>query len=109
MASTKGNSKRSSKKGPSTGRAAKPLRHAGRHTGRHLSAEQRGHYTPPVPKNVHSSPPWYGPFIVGLFLLGLLTIILNYVGVLPDGTSSWYLLVGIVIIFLGFAATLRYH
>jgi hypothetical protein len=88
---------------------AKPDKHVGNKTGRYISPEARGHYTPPIGKYTRQSPQWYGPAIVGLFVLGLLTIILNYLGVLPAATSAWYLLAGIVIIFLGFAAMMRYH
>ena len=109
MASSSNGSKRSTKKGPSNGRVTKPSRHAGSNTGRYLSAQDRGRYTPPVSKNAQHSPAWYGPTIIVLFLLGLLTLILNYVGTLPGGTSAWYIVGGVLIIFLGFAATLRYH
>jgi hypothetical protein len=109
MASTRGGSKRSSKKGPAGGRVTSPTRHTGTRTGRYVSAEERGRYTPPVPRSAHQSPAWYGPFIIGIFLLGLLTVILNYLAVLPGSVSSWYLFSGIVIIFIGFAAMLRYH
>ena len=34
-------------------------------------------------------------------------IILNYLGVLPDAVSQWYLLAGIVVIFVGFAAMMK--
>jgi hypothetical protein len=88
---------------------AKPAKHVGTKTGKYINPVDRGHYTPPVGKYARQSPQWYGPAIVGLFVLGLLTIVLNYLAVLPGSTSAWYLLVGIVIIFSGFAAMMRYH
>ena len=109
MASSNNGSKRTTKKGPSSSRGTKPTRHVGSNTGRYLSAHERGRYTPPVPKSTHHSPAWFGPTIIALFLLGLLLLILNYVGVMPGGTSAWYIVAGVFVIFLGFAATLRYH
>ena len=55
------------------------------------------------------SPPWFGPLVLALLVLGVLTIILNYFGVLPGGASAWYLLVGLVVIFAGFLMATRYR
>jgi hypothetical protein len=109
MGSSKSRTKRGGKKDQAANAVTTAPRNPKKSTGRYVSAEERGRYTRPVPNSVHSSPAWYGPFIVGVFLLGLATIILNYADALPGGTSGWYLLVGILIIFLGFAAMLRYH
>ncbi len=95
--------------GRSEGRVTRPARHEGSSTGKYLSAEERGRYTAPTPKSVHHSPPWYGPTILALFILGVLVLGLNYLNALPGATSAWYLLVGLVLIFSGFMGLLRYR
>ena len=66
-----------------------------------------GRYTPPQPVKVRfdeGTKPWV-PFVMfGLFGIGLLSIILNYVGWLPNAPTNWYLLVGLVSITGGFMA-----
>ncbi len=99
-------SKRTTKKGPSNGRVTKS---PNARVGRYVTAEERGRYTPPCRARCARVRVGYGPAIVGIFILGLLTIILNYINLLPGSVSSWYSLAGIVIIFVGFAAMLRYH
>ena len=84
----------------------KPVK-KGSTVGRYVDPETRGRYTRPVGRHVNESPRWYGPAIVAVFVIGLLTIILNYLGLLPDSVSQWYLVAGIVIIFAGFAAMMR--
>ena len=68
-----------------------------------------GRYTAPLPKSAKKSPKWMGPLILAILILGALTIILNYVQVLPGGPSNWYLLGGIVCIGLGFGIATRYR
>ncbi len=50
-----------------------------------------------------------GILIIGLLLLGMLTIVLNYVGVLPGSASNWYLLIGLAFITGGFMVATRYR
>jgi len=38
----------------------------------------------------------------------MLIIILNYLAVLPDSVSSWYLVVGLAVMFAGFFLATRY-
>ena len=45
----------------------------------------------------------------GLMSVGALAIILNYMGVLPGGTNSNYLIGGLVGIAAGFGMTLDYR
>lgn len=58
-------------------------------------------YTPPVPKELKVSPWWIPALMFGLLGLGVVVIILNYVGLLPtwgflpDDTSNAWLLVGL--------------
>jgi len=77
--------------------------------GRYTAPEQSGKYTPPVPKTVRKSPPWYGPTVLALLIVGVLLILLNYLTVLPGAVSAWYLVVGLVVIFAGFVMATRYH
>ena len=82
---------------------------SGDRVGRYHSPEESGRYTPPVPRSVRRSPRWFGVMVLVLLLLGVLTILLNYLSVLPGAVSVWYLVVGLVLIFAGFLAATRYH
>ena len=77
--------------------------------GRYTSPEQSGKYTPPLPRAVRRSPRWFGPAVLLLLVLGVLCILLNYLTVLPGGVSTWYLVAGLALIFLGFVMATRYH
>ncbi len=68
-----------------------------------------GRYTPPIPSEVRSSPPWVPVLILTFFGLGLLCIVLNYLGILPGGANNVYLFVGLGLIVAGFIAATRYH
>jgi hypothetical protein len=56
-----------------------------------------------------SSPLWYVVTMFGLMAIGILVILLNYMGLLPGGTSNLYLLSGLAGIGIGFAMTLNYR
>jgi hypothetical protein len=77
--------------------------------GRYTPAEQSGRYTRPVPTKVRRSAPWFGPAILGLLVLGVLLILLNYLTVLPGAVSVWYLVAGLVIIFVAFIMATSYR
>jgi hypothetical protein len=77
--------------------------------GRYTPPEEGGRYTPPIPKEVRRSPSWYGPLVLILLILGVLMILLNYLTVLPGAVSVWYLIGGLVVIFLGFLMATRYR
>ncbi len=47
---------------------------------------RRPYYPEPPKKARKPSPRWYGPLVLGLIFLGVLTIVFNYMGLLP-GTS----------------------
>jgi len=81
----------------------------GSRVGRYTSPEESGKYTRPIPKDVRSSPRWYGPLLLALLLLGVLLILLNYLTVLPGAVSVWYLVAGLVVIFAGFLMATRYR
>ena len=68
-----------------------------------------GRYTPPVPREVKVSPLWV-PVLMFTFLgVGMLVIVINYLGVLPGGADNKYLLVGLVLITAGFITATRYR
>jgi len=68
-----------------------------------------GRYTPPIPKDRRRSPAWYPFVLLFLLIVGLLMIVLNYVHVLPGGTSNWYLIGGIGAIIVGLTMATFYH
>jgi hypothetical protein len=113
---TKGGPGRAQNKGRSEGRATKsatkgakaPASGSGG-VGRYTSAEVSGRYTRPTPKNVRRSAKWFGPSILFLMIFGVLTILLNYLTVLPGAVSVWYLVAGLVIIFVAFMMATRYR
>jgi hypothetical protein len=92
------------------GRAQKKGRSAGgRVTPAGPSSVTSSRYTPPIPKNVRTSPRWMGPVIIGLFVLGVLVVIANYAGLLPGGVNNLWLIAAIGFIFVGLIMATRYH
>ena len=71
------------------------------------SASKR--YTPPIPEEVKNSPRWLPVVMFTLLGLGVLMILLNYVGVLPGATNNWYLLGGLGLILAGIITATRWH
>ena len=102
----KGKSKpgKAQRKGSSLGRTT-----AKGGVGRYTPPEESGRYTPPVPKSYRESPRWMGALIVGLFVLGVLIVILNYTNALPGGVSNWWLLGAIASIFAGLIVATRFR
>jgi hypothetical protein len=69
-----------------------------------------GRYTPPIPREVKVSPMWVPVLMFTLLGLGLLVILLNYLGVVPGGeTNNWYLLAGLGLILGGIITATNYH
>ena len=69
-----------------------------------------GRYTPPIPRTDKSSPLWVPIAMFTALGLGMVTILANYVDLLPgDGPSNTYLLVGLGLITLGFILATRYR
>ena len=100
----------SSKRGKSASGRATPNGGAQKNAtlGRYTDPESGGRYTKAIPKDTKVSPSWYGPLLLGLLLLGVLIILLNYLSVF--GTpSGWFLLLGLVVIGVGFALATRYR
>ncbi|MGH9125173.1 MAG: cell division protein CrgA [Acidimicrobiales bacterium] len=79
--------------------------------GKHSTAApvQSGRYTPPIPKVYRESPMWVPILLLSLLILGMLTIVCNYLGLLPGGAQNWYLFVGLGLITAGFITATRYH
>ena len=71
-------------------------------------ADISGRYTAPIPQEYRSSPRWVPVLILAFFAAGLLTIMLNYLGVFGNA-SNVYLFVGLGCIVAGFIAATRYH
>lgn len=55
------------------------------------------------------SPTWYVVTMFGLMAVGLIVILVNYMGLLPGGTSNIYLVSGLAGIGVGFAMTMNYR
>ncbi|MGD0312881.1 MAG: cell division protein CrgA [Acidimicrobiales bacterium] len=94
---------------PGPGKAQKKGRSAGGRTTDAGRTTTSSRYTPPVPKNVRTSPRWMGPAIIGFFLLGVVIVILNYTGLLPGGVNNLWLVAAIAAIFVGLIMATRYH
>ena len=73
----------------------------------HPGASRR--YTPPIPESEKISAPWVAPTMFSLLGLGALTIILNYIDVLPGGTNNWYLFGGLGLILAGIITATKLH
>ena len=56
-----------------------------------------------------ASPIWYVGVMFGLMVVGIIVILLNYIDVMPGGTSNLWLLLGLGGIGVGFAMTLNYR
>ena len=80
---------------------------AGSPTGRVAPAS--GRYTPPVVRTQKVSPRWVPALMFALLGLGVLTIILNYLGVLPGSSDNRYLLAGLAAITGGFITATQYR
>ena len=69
-----------------------------------------GRYTPPVPRSEKVSPRWVPIVMFTSLGLGMLVILANYVSLLPgDEPSNAYLLVGLVLITIGFITATKFH
>lgn len=68
-----------------------------------------GRYTPPVPHELKVSPPWVPILMFSLLGLGVLVILLNYIGVLPGGASNAYLGLGLLVICAGIVVATQYR
>ena len=68
-----------------------------------------GRYTPPIPREVKVSPRWVPVLMFACLGLGMIIIIINYLGLLPGGADNKYLLIGLALITVGFITATRYR
>ncbi|HET9691432.1 MAG TPA: cell division protein CrgA [Acidimicrobiales bacterium] len=69
-----------------------------------------GRYTAPLPPEFQEHSPWWVPTLMFAFFgVGVLGIVLNYLGLLPGGTSNLYLVIGLGLIVLGFITATQYR
>lgn len=79
------------------------------------AAKQAGptRYTPPTTAAKRGpSPRWVPVLMFALWGLGLLLIVLNYMGVLPgtdDGSNGWYLIAGLGSVLAGIMVATQYR
>ena len=64
---------------------------------------------PPPPKEVKVSPTWYVVLMFSLMAIGVITIILNYIDLVPGGQQSLFLYGGLGSIAVGFLMTMNFH
>jgi hypothetical protein len=64
---------------------------------------------PPPPKDHRPSPVWYAAIMFTLMAIGVIVIVINYIGLLPGGTDNNYLYMGLGAIAAGFLMTLWYR
>jgi len=75
---------------------------------RNVTASTR--YTPPSDRKYDMpSPPWVPVLMFSLLALGIVTIILNYVELLPGAVSNGYLLLGLAFILAGIITATQYR
>ena len=76
------------------------------------SKSKRSRYQPPPPKKRKPSPRWFGGLILGLMLLGVVVIVVNYLGLMPfthGTTANWPLFSGLGLIAVGFLLATQWH
>ena len=91
--------------------AAKAGRAPGRATpkGSHAGNRRPGRYTAPIPREVKRSPRWYPWVLLGILVIGVFLIILNYVAALPSSPTNWYTVAGLLAILVGAGMATRYR
>jgi len=88
---------------------SKGTKRSGPATSGRVTPKATGRYTPPVPKSQKVSPLWVPIVMFTTLIGGMLMIILNYVDILPGGTSNGYLLGGLGLITVGFLTATKLH
>ena len=86
----------------------KPTKPGKRGSGR-VTPKPSSRYTPPIPKEQKVSPKIVPILMFTLLGLGMVMILLNYVGLLPGGAKNGYLIIGLVLITAGFITATQYH
>ncbi len=94
---------------PPSKKGAKAPKPGGAPSGR-VTPKATSRYTPPVPRSEKVSPRWVPIVMFGSLGLGMLIILANYVNLLPgDEPSNMYLLVGLLLITIGFITATKFH
>lgn len=89
---------------------ARPAKRRGsRTTPKGGTSTSSGRYTPPIPREAKVSPTWVPVLMFTTLGLGMIIIVINYLGVLPGGADNWYLLGGLALITVGFVTATRFH
>jgi hypothetical protein len=70
---------------------------------------QSTRYTPPVPRELKASPMWVPILMFALLGIGMAMIFVNYLGVLPNGTSNVNLGIGLGAICGGIMVATQYR
>ena len=92
------------------GKGAKPRgASSGATTSGRVTPPSSGRYTAPIPKEYKVSAPWVPIVMFALLIVGMLLIVVNYLGLLPGGAKNTYLLVGLGLITGGFITATRYR
>ena len=74
-----------------------------------LKAVEQSGYTPPTPTKAPPSPLWVPVVMATLLLTGLVVIVGNYMSLLPGDTSNRYLMLGLLLVVLGFILATTYR
>ena len=70
---------------------------------------RRSYAAAPPKKRAKSSPRWYGFLVLGLMLVGVGMIVLNYMGIMPGDTRQLWLWLGLGFIAAGFIAATQWR
>jgi hypothetical protein len=75
------------------------------------SKAKRRRYQPPPKKKPKPSPRWFGVLVLSIMAIGVLMIILNYLGLIPgtEGATNFYLFFGLGFIAVGFLAATQWR
>ncbi len=92
--------KKGSRVTPKGGRVAGP---------RPQAPQAGGRYTPPIPRDARVSPMWVPVLMFTLLGIGVLTILANYLNLLPGDADNKYLLLGLAFITGGFITATNFH
>jgi len=70
---------------------------------------RRPYAAPPPRRKPKASPRWYGILVLGLMILGVAMIVLNYMGLMPGDTRQLWLWLGLGFIAGGFVAATQWR
>jgi hypothetical protein len=73
------------------------------------SDRRRPYAAPPPKRRPKASPKWYGFLVLGLMLIGVMMIVLNYMGIMPGDTRQLWLWLGLGFIAGGFVAATQWR